>query len=335
MPLTRRQSYVAVLVFSLFVASFLLASTCSATPTLKRNAKQHQRTIAQQVHQVQFADESVHNTLVLLQSSMQMQRRQSPGSKQQQDTRQGQKSKPLQSQERRIKAAGPDHAIKTASSKAMATTASHGSSHSITHQQDTKRNTIGNSTPKSRSVKLISAYEAIIFSESQIPVFLSHDHQRPQPPRKIKDKRQVKTASSSPSAHLPPSSRASDEFDPKKDQSGMVKVPAKAYSPSNVDTTQEPHHNSGIASKDNETPVSTVPSFSSQACVDRHGKTVASLYHDLSSSSALLLGLLATVIVVLYKANTRQQRDIQALTSVPGPAIFPVHPKSLPESNLE
>ncbi|KAF9953863.1 hypothetical protein BGZ65_004400 [Modicella reniformis] len=206
MPFSTRHSRVAALLFSLTIACCLLLSSCSAKPVPKRNARQHQqRTIAQQVHHVQIADESVHNTLILLQK----QKHQKLRLQRQQDLKHEQKKKRHQSQKRQFEAAEPGHATKMTLSKATTTTTNvtdKESSHAIISSNTvSKIKSTSSTTTKAQREKLISAYESIVFSESQIPVFLSQDHQRQQRFRKGKNKHKRQnrtTASSSSASHM-------------------------------------------------------------------------------------------------------------------------------------
>lgn len=195
--------------------------------------------------------------------------------------------KRTQSQKRQVKAAELDNAVVAAVAanpasvkaplvkKATTTTASQdnnknknnnkGSRHKVaanmaSGQQSNKKNKVlsSPSAKKSQRAKLISAYEAIVFSESQIPVFLSQDHQRQRRSQeskgdsKRKSKRQVDSTSSLSSSSDQPAPLSSWEtVDPKiHEVGGMNSIPqAKEDNARDLDKTgMQLKHNSGMNS---------------------------------------------------------------------------------------
>ncbi|KAF9186015.1 hypothetical protein BGZ51_001363 [Haplosporangium sp. Z 767] len=200
---------------TLTIACYLLlqassSAVCSATPIPKRSSHAKQRSIAQQVHHVQVVDESVHNTMILLKKSMQKRKIQQKQQKQlqqrqQQRTKAEQKKKEVQLQKRMV-----EDSASTADM--VSTNLGRDSSNVLEEEEEAAEKKRGSQSnvyqikqhsllPKSikhiditgaaiikgrikkgakrlQGSRLVSAYETIVFSESQIPVFLSQDHHR-------------------------------------------------------------------------------------------------------------------------------------------------------------
>ncbi|KAF9966556.1 hypothetical protein BGZ70_001965 [Mortierella alpina] len=213
------------LLLSLAVACCLLASSTStlvaATPIPKiAHNQRQQRSLLQQVHHVQIADESVHNSMVLMKKSIQKRKQQQKRSQQQQQQASTHKQK-LQKRAPSVEAPSTtlaatvdslpaDDLASSSTSGSETVKRSNGSkAHEITRREErsssssssSSKGNLSSSTthssqalshkrtknPKSQGhskasrAKLISAYEAIVFSESQLPVFWNHDHpSRPQ-----------------------------------------------------------------------------------------------------------------------------------------------------------
>ncbi|KAG0214304.1 hypothetical protein BGX28_002412 [Mortierella sp. GBA30] len=232
----RHTSRTATLLLSLTIACCFLASSAStltfASPVPKiANQQRQQRSLQQQVHQVQIADESVHNSMVLMKKSIQKRKQQTEKLKQQQKQHIEQRPKQKKSQDKKKSShlqkrqksaetkstvgeatvnsrpaddgfvtvggsstgsASIDRAINgkkedvtrredtivdsnrsNKSNKSQSTTTT---SHAIASSRKSVRDKKSQNHSKTNHAKLISAYEAIVFSESQIPVFLSQDH---------------------------------------------------------------------------------------------------------------------------------------------------------------
>ncbi|KAG0286057.1 hypothetical protein BGZ96_009796 [Linnemannia gamsii] len=173
-----------------------------AAPASKPRNKSllRQRTLAQQVHHV-LADESVHNNVVLLKKSIQKRKSQKRSQPQQQ---QGHTTLGKE----RTKRHGKREIVDTSLSKSSSESVDHGqptanednnngitataneafSSSSISDDSGTiqQSNKHRKAVQKKKSnhghrARLLSAYESIIFSESQIPVFLTQDHHQRHP----------------------------------------------------------------------------------------------------------------------------------------------------------
>ncbi|KAF9348965.1 hypothetical protein BGX26_012688, partial [Mortierella sp. AD094] len=142
----------------------------------------HQRSsIAQQVHHVQFADESVHNTIVLLKKSMQKKKRaqQQKQLKQAQppqaQTPQAQKQPKKLLKKRQVEdVAQQQQQPQSVDPKTETAQYVNQAQTQTTTTNDSNLAGTTTSSKRSRS-RLVSAYETIVFSESQIPVFLSQD----------------------------------------------------------------------------------------------------------------------------------------------------------------
>ncbi|KAF9573192.1 hypothetical protein EC968_008934 [Mortierella alpina] len=193
------------LLLSLAVACCLLASSTStlvaATPVPKVAHHQHQqRSLLQQVHHVQIADESVHNSIVLMKKSIQKRKQQQQkqkGSQQQQRAVHPKKlqkrkqseevpstafaatvdSRPADDLSHNARSSSGSETVKRSGGSKVHEISrrsehSEGSPSSTTSHKNKKRQ----GHAKASRAKLISAYEAIVFSESQLPVFWSHDH---------------------------------------------------------------------------------------------------------------------------------------------------------------
>ncbi|KAI7822180.1 hypothetical protein BC939DRAFT_454210, partial [Gamsiella multidivaricata] len=189
---TKQRSKVTALLLSLTIACIFLASTCSAIsiPKIALQLNQ-QRSIAQQVHHVQVADESIHNAMILMKKSLQKQRQQKRLLQQekhhQQQPKQESKKRRSQLQKREVEGEASlefnahaesesfrEQQLVTPSSQHL--TISPNTNHEDgRYSGDRKRNI---RITKSKRARLISAYEAIVFSESQMPVFLSQDHRQ-------------------------------------------------------------------------------------------------------------------------------------------------------------
>ncbi|KAG0307130.1 hypothetical protein BGZ99_001520, partial [Dissophora globulifera] len=208
----RRKSI--TLLFSLAIACCLFASSspnniCSAAPVQTRqNYRQQQRSIAQQVHHVQFADESVHNTMKLIKISIQKRQHQilqqqkrlerATAEEAAEDT-----SPKVKHQQRRKRGdvdAEPQHLpsilTTTTSAELVDTIGGHDAktvAQAINQRdsvvaapslstQSTTMTSVKTRGKKGSAFKspgrLFSAYETIVFSESQMPVFLSQHHHR-------------------------------------------------------------------------------------------------------------------------------------------------------------
>ncbi|KAF9156669.1 hypothetical protein BG015_002873 [Linnemannia schmuckeri] len=226
----RRVTRATIFLITLTLTCCLLSSTTSfAAPVAKPQSKHllRQRSLANQVHHVQVADESVHNTVLLLKKSIQKrksQKRQQPPQQQQGHTAakisatKGEKEKRTKRHAKReivdssfLSASVPEDHTATNNNDvrveglvdlaSIVTTEVHSST---THDGNNSNAMIEQSRKMKAQVqrkkklsgghhrtKLLSAYESIIFSESQIPVFLTqaHHHQRllrPQHRRQLK-----------------------------------------------------------------------------------------------------------------------------------------------------
>ncbi|KAG0227645.1 hypothetical protein B0O80DRAFT_441009 [Mortierella sp. GBAus27b] len=362
MALTKRRD-IAALLLSLAIACCLLASTCSAKPIPRQ--QHQQRAIAQQVQQVQFADESVHNSLVLLQRSMQKQQRKRQGRKQEHG------KKRTQPYKRQV--GGTVEPGSASSSTATETSRTATQVDKVAVIQGANKVMSSSSTKKSQRAKLISAYEAIVFSESQIPVFLSQDHQRHRQPEKAKGKRKGKrqikgasssslsSSSSSPSSHLPapPSSWVSAVGPKISGGRDVQKSPTEeAHSTKHKDGNIVPDIGEEIYTQDPDPVKGSQEAVSSSSGSSRvmndknsdhdtmqvqehdqdtpiaagrwaHWKSSTSLGHGCASWHTLLPGLVAIVLIVSYKMYARKQRAV-TITSplIPGLSTFPMDSKA-------
>ncbi|KAF9547734.1 hypothetical protein EC957_007899 [Mortierella hygrophila] len=211
-----RVTRATIFIITLTLACCLLSSTTTfAAPAAKPQSKNllRQRSLAHQVHHVQVADESVHNTVVLLKKSIQKRKSQkrSQSPQQQHPVQQGHTTKEKKTK-RHVKREMVDSSFLSASvpedhtasndkdirveglvdldSIGTTTTETRGSSstsddssaavqRSYKHVQKKKKQSGGGH----HRARLLSAYESIIFSESQIPVFLTQDHHHQRPHR--------------------------------------------------------------------------------------------------------------------------------------------------------
>ncbi|KAH7053720.1 hypothetical protein BKA57DRAFT_454345 [Linnemannia elongata] len=230
-PKQRRVTRATIFLITITLACCLLSSTTTtfAAPAAKPPSKNllRQRSLAHQVHHVQVADESVHNNVVLLKKSIEKRKSQkrSQSPQQQHPVQQGHTT--ATTKEKRTKRHAKREIVDSSFSSVPvpedhtasngkdvrvdvsvdlnsidATTAeTHRSSstfddnsatvqQSIKHVQKKKLNGGGGH----HRARLLSAYESIIFSESQIPVFLTQDHHH-QRPLRPKHRRQSKGAS--------------------------------------------------------------------------------------------------------------------------------------------
>lgn len=214
----RRVTRATIFLITLTLACCLLSSTTFAAPAAKPQSKNllRQRSLANQVHQVQVADESVHNNVVLLKKSIQkhksQKRLQSP--QQQHQVQQGHTkattkekrtkrhakreivdssflsaSVPedhIPSNDKDIRVGGLvdlDNIATTTTETRRSSSASDDNNATIQRSNkliQKKKHSGGGGHHRAR---LLSAYELIIFSESQIPVFLTQDHHHQRPLR--------------------------------------------------------------------------------------------------------------------------------------------------------
>ncbi|KAF9109686.1 hypothetical protein BGX27_007337 [Mortierella sp. AM989] len=174
----KRCSKFTTLLLSLTIACFILSSStsgsCTATPIPKTTRQQHQRSIAQQVHHVQLADESVHNTLMLIKKSMQKKKKlQAQAEKKQLPKKRLQK--------RQVEGSSPvlgDNARADIETETLNLNQAQTLIQTQSSRRPSNQGTNGITEITRTRARLISAYETIVFSESQIPVFLSQDHSR-------------------------------------------------------------------------------------------------------------------------------------------------------------
>ncbi|KAF9407859.1 hypothetical protein BGZ76_005973 [Entomortierella beljakovae] len=197
----RKFTKFTTLFLSFTIALCLLSSSpsrqCTASPVPK--SLRQQRSIAQQVHHVQFGDESAHNTLLLIKKSIQKKRQAKASTK---DSKKKLKKRQLVVSEvtttttaAAAAAAAADANIdgvdktnsETLLNKIKIPTSEFPSDTEFNSQSQPSSSSSSSPSPASSSpskkshVRLFSAYETIVFSESQIPVFLSqvHSHRRP------------------------------------------------------------------------------------------------------------------------------------------------------------
>ncbi|OAQ31679.1 hypothetical protein K457DRAFT_349284 [Linnemannia elongata AG-77] len=230
-PKQRQVTRATIFLITITLACCLLSSatTTFAAPAAKPPSKNllRQRSLAHQVHHVQVADESVHNNVVLLKKSIEKRKSQkrSQSPQQQHPVQQGHTT--ATTKEKRTKRHAKREIVDSSFSSVPvpedhtasngkdvrvdvsvdlnsidATTAeTHRSSstfddNSATVQQSNKhvqKKKLSGGGGHHRA-RLLSAYESIIFSESQIPVFLTQDHHH-QRPLRPKHRRQSKGAS--------------------------------------------------------------------------------------------------------------------------------------------
>ncbi|KAG9068407.1 hypothetical protein KI688_010675 [Linnemannia hyalina] len=209
-----RVTRTTIFIITLTLACCLLSSTTFAAPAAKPQSKNllRQRSLAHQVHHVQVADESVHNTFLLLKKSIQkhksQKRSQSP-QQQHHPVQQGHTTKEKKTKRHAKREivdssfeSAPVPEDRTASNDkdirveglvdldSIATTATETRRGSSTSDDNSaavqkKKHSGGGGGGGHHRARLLSAYESIIFSESQIPVFLTqdHHHQRPHWPQ--------------------------------------------------------------------------------------------------------------------------------------------------------
>ncbi|KAF9905847.1 hypothetical protein EC991_001252 [Linnemannia zychae] len=210
----------AILLITLTLACCLLAtssSTCLAAPVGAGASKSlRQRSLAHQVHHVQVADESVHNTVVLLKKSIQKRKSQNKRQQQPQQQQKAAEASEVKKTKRHGKRdivdsvpenrnnnarytastlsasslEGGSNNVKVDDASAdlvfdnIATSTDARSSGSIpsdhatihpTYDNSNKRKQLQKKKHQASTTRLLSAYESIVFSESQIPVFLTQD----------------------------------------------------------------------------------------------------------------------------------------------------------------
>ncbi|KAF8957228.1 hypothetical protein BGZ46_002220 [Entomortierella lignicola] len=344
---------------SFYSSSFFSSSTSSslvyATPIHKDTRQLRQRSIAQQVHHVQFADESVHNTIVLLKKSIQKKRLA------QQLQQEQQQSKKLL-KKRQLVVASPSEDIRTETQDVNQQIRS-------TDQQDTTASSSDSTKTipsKKAGTHLFSAFETIVFSESQIPVFLSQDHRQQRLGNKNKNKnsetiketkqqqRQVSAITDKQSNYVQDgvslgnendyvidstrfnvalSKRGSLNTDDDQQQDNAVTQSPSAY----IDDDKNSLVTSSNQVQDKEyqlnndalpTPVDQEPSFD----LPHHGhryQNYAYIYHGCASTPAFLLVLFPALLLVAYRVYLRKQRqdltllptDIKSSSSLSSPVL--------------
>ncbi|KAF9143872.1 hypothetical protein BGX30_014460 [Mortierella sp. GBA39] len=211
-----RVTRATIFLITLTLACCLLSSTTFAAPAAKPQSKTllRQRSLAHQVHHVQVADESVHNTVVLLKKSIQKRKSQkrSQSPQQQHPVQQGHTTKQKKTKRHAKReivdssfpsaSVNEDHTVSndkdirveglvdldsiattttTETRRSSSTSDDNSAAVQRSNKHVQKKKHSGGGGGGHHRARLLSAYESIIFSESQIPVFLTQDHHRQRP----------------------------------------------------------------------------------------------------------------------------------------------------------